>query len=311
MLNINKKSVIEITMTIIMAVVMVGTSEILSEREIIFPEIMALAVGSFIAPSFAWNVSKLKMLVMISLCAVIGVLIVIFLPVTLWLQISLAFFIVQIIYLYSRTTFAPVISAMVLPVLLQTKSIVYPIAAVVLTALIVLVLLLLEKTGVREKKEYTPLPMPAKKEFADMLIRVGCVLVLAFAAVKTDMKFCIAPPLLVAFTEFTRRECKARKRPAAAVITVTACALAGAVCRMVFNMYFGLPLTVVAFVAVCMTLCIIYFTKLYLPPAGAMTILAMLIPEDRVILYSLQVFIGISVLMVLVLVLFRNDKSCY
>src|SRR5574344_1577542 len=101
-LNNRKSNIIGAVMTMVMAVIMVGASEILSEKEIIFPEIMALSVGSFMAPSFAWNVSKIRMLVMITVCAVIGVLIVIFMPLPLWIQISIAFLIVQIIYVFSR-----------------------------------------------------------------------------------------------------------------------------------------------------------------------------------------------------------------
>lgn len=308
-MNNRKNKIIGAVMTIVMAVIMVGASELLSEKEIIFPEIMALAVGSFMAPSFVWNVSKIRMIVLITVCAVIGVLIVIFMPLPLWIQVSTAFLIVQIIYVFSRTTFAPAISAMVLPVLLQTRSIVYPVAAFVLTAFIVSVLHVLEKTGVKDKREYIQLPLPEKKDITDMIMRVLCVTVLVFLSVKSGMKFCIAPPLLVAFTEFTKPECKARKKPFASVITVTVCALSGAVCRMFINIYLGLPLTAASAAAVIVIICYIYKVKLYLPPAGAMTVLAMLIPENSVIIYPIEVFAGISVMMCLALLLFKNKRS--
>ncbi len=306
-MNTRKVNLTVAALTLIMAVVMVGASEILSEKEIIFPEIMALSVGSFLAPSFAWNVSKSRMLGMISICAVIGVLLVKFLNMPLWIEVSVAFLIVQIIYVMSKTTFAPAISAMVLPVLMQTESMVYPVAAFILTAIIISVQYLLEKTGLKEKKEYVPLPFPRKKDLTDMVIRILCVTVLALAALKTGMKFCIAPPLLVAFTEFTKPQCKARKKPFAAVITVTVCALAGAVCRLILNVHLGLPLTVAAGAAVCIIICYMFAVKIYLPPAGAMTILAMIIPENQVTFYIFQVFIGISVIMVLAMTLFRRE----
>ena len=53
-------------------------------------------------------------------------LVVRLLPAPLWLKITAAFLLCQMIYLYSGTTFAPMISAMVLPVLLGTESWVYP-----------------------------------------------------------------------------------------------------------------------------------------------------------------------------------------
>jgi hypothetical protein len=46
-----------------------------------------------------------------------------------------------------------------------------------------------------------------------------------------------------------------------------------------------------------------------LPPAGAMAILAMLIPESMLLWYPLQVLIGISLLTLLALRLFAGEPQ--
>ena len=46
--------------TVLIIVAMVGTSELMHEKEVIFPEIAAIAVGAMLAPKFTWNTSKLR-----------------------------------------------------------------------------------------------------------------------------------------------------------------------------------------------------------------------------------------------------------
>ena len=125
--------------TLIIVILMVGAAQITVEKEIIFPEITAIVVGMLLAPKRSWQTSKLRILILITICAISGVLIVLFLPVTKPVQMTFAFAVCQIIFLFSRTTFAPLISAMVLPVMLGTENIIYIIAAIVLTILAMLI----------------------------------------------------------------------------------------------------------------------------------------------------------------------------
>ena len=55
----------------------------------------------------------------------------------LYLEILIAFVFAQILFMLSGTTFAPMISAIVLPVMMQTESFIYPIAAFLLTVAVV------------------------------------------------------------------------------------------------------------------------------------------------------------------------------
>ena len=198
---------------VIFVTVMVLAAEGLGEREILFPEIAALAVGALAAPRQSWQTNRVWMVASIAVCATGGVLIVRLVPWPLWGQMLLAFAICQGMYLFSRTTFAPMISAMVLPVLLGTTSWVYPIAAVVLTAGIAGLQFLFEKVGIREKLPFSPLPLPGRQDILDTLLRILCAGAVIFAAVLTGWRMCAAPPLLVAFTEFSRCGSRARSTP--------------------------------------------------------------------------------------------------
>ena len=147
---------ISILCTLLVVVGMIFFSEFFGEKEIIFPEVTALAIGIFLAPKLSWKTNYRRIFILIGFCAISGVCIVRYLPVPIWAQFSIAYALSQIILLCSKTTFAPMISAIMLPVMLQTKTPVYIFAAFILTATIILVRLVLEKTGVKEKNTYIP-----------------------------------------------------------------------------------------------------------------------------------------------------------
>ena len=260
--------------------VMIGLSQILGEKEIIFPEIAALSAGLFLAPKRSWQVSGIRMIVLISVCAVCGVAIVRYVPFPLLGQMILAFAVCQVILGFSRTTFAPMISAMVLPVLLQTDQWIYPLAASGLTALIVLLYRLLIHAGV-------------------------CKAVFLAAG----WQFCVAPPLLVAFQEFSNPRSKARNVPVKTVAVIAACAGIGAYGRLFLTETAGVPLTLTAVLTAAGTAAVLLGGKLYLPPAGALAILPMLLPAAALALYPVMVLGGASAMMLLARLFFRTEDA--
>lgn len=292
-------------MILLIVAIMVGTAELLHENEIIFPEITAIAVGALMAPKLAWRTNRIRILILIMLCAVLGVGIVQFLPAALWIKISVAYAVSEVIFLCSGTSFAPMISAIVLPVLLGTESPVYLAAAFFLTLLILVCHAALEKAGLKPALEFTP-ARASRQDWIDALVRLVLVAPLAYIVLRLDARFVIAPPLLVAFTEFSRRGSGARKRPAAVVTAITLCAMAGTACRWLVHLKLGLPLTLAAVIAAGLMIAILSALKAYVPPAGALCILPMLIPAERVALYPLQICIGACLAMGLSLWVFRS-----
>ncbi len=94
---------------IIILTFMIFMSEITGEKEIIFPEVAAFCIGSFIVPHVMWKAAYYKMVLYIALCAVFGVLIVKFLNIPLWIQFTLGFIMAQFIFFFSQTVLAPMI----------------------------------------------------------------------------------------------------------------------------------------------------------------------------------------------------------
>ncbi len=293
-------------LTLFLVFLMVGSAELLHEKEIIFPEITALAVGALLAPKRSWNTSRIRMLLAITVSAVLGLSISVFLPFPLALKVMLAFLACQILYMYSGTTFAPMISAAVLPVLMGTESIIYPVAAFALTVMVMLAEAIVVKKGLRPRVEFSPLPKPGRANWLDFLLRSILAAVVILAAIVLDMRFCVAPPLLVAFTEFSCRSCSARKKPVRAVLVITACAAAGALSRLLFSVYLGLPLTFSAVLAALLMIVAMRWAGMCLPPAGALAILPLIIPPESLALYPLQIFMGASMFMIGAMLFFRE-----
>ena len=136
--DLKLKEMIPYVCTVLLVALMTFSSEMLHEKEIIFPEITALTVGYMVAPKRSWKVNGRRMLLLITTCALAGVGIVRYSGLGVYSEIMIAFSLAQILFMYSGTTFAPFVSAIVLPVMLQTESLIYPAAAFVLTLLVIL-----------------------------------------------------------------------------------------------------------------------------------------------------------------------------
>lgn len=85
------KNALPYILTLVLVGSMTFVAEILGEGEIIFPEITALAIGYMVAQKQSWKVNDSRMIALIAICAVVGVLIVRYIKVGLYLEILIAF----------------------------------------------------------------------------------------------------------------------------------------------------------------------------------------------------------------------------
>lgn len=284
-------------LTVTVIAVMIAASELFGEREIIFPEIAAIAVGMLLALRRPWQTSRARVLVLITLSAVVGLAVSVLLPLPLWEKMCVAFLLAQVLLIFGGTSFAPLISAAVLPVMLGTESLVYLIAAVSLTALVLLVSFVLERLGLRAPEPYRPVHPPEGRGWGRVMLRclLGCVCIAL--AVTLRLRYMAAPPMLVAFTEFMNPVSRAKEQPVKAVALIALCAAAGAISRLALTVALGLPLTVSAIAAGVILLWLLREFGMLLPPAAALTVLAMLIPQSDLIVYPVEILAGVAVLM--------------
>ena len=95
----SQKQLLPYILTFIMVCLMVGVSQWLNEPEIIFPEITALTIGSWLAPKQVWKTSPIKLILLILIYAILGVLMVRYIDIFLELKIIVAFTICSVVLL--------------------------------------------------------------------------------------------------------------------------------------------------------------------------------------------------------------------
>ncbi|WP_455646061.1 HPP family protein [Methanosphaera sp.] len=302
----NKQFITSVTMTLIIVFIMFASSEILHESEILFPEIAAICIG-YLVYKPSWNIDSKRILTYMTICAIIGVLIVEYTPLPLWQQLSIAFIIGQIILAISKTGLAPMLSAIILPVLLQSHGYIYPISTIILTSLVIIFHNIEIKKNLKTKQTFNKQGQLDKQEYILITLRILLIIVLTYITCKINLNFIIAPPLIVAFVEFSKRKSKLRKNPLKIIIILPLIATIGCICRYIITQTYHLPLTIASIIAITITIIIIDKTKTYIPPIGAICLLTMIIPETELILFPIEILIGTIILMTFTKIIYKTN----
>ncbi|EGT0696875.1 hypothetical protein C5S23_11915 [Clostridium perfringens] len=302
--------------SLVLILAMVSIAEITGEREIIFPEVAALVVGSWVLEKQPWKVSKLGLVCLMTLCSIVGVLIVRYVNLGLTIEVLIGLVFTGLILKLSKTTLVPIISACILPIVLRTETWVYPISVFILTILIVSIKYFIEDYGVSEvreefKEEIAKLERNTslrKKEFIRLFKIFITVGILTYFSVKFNITLLIAPPLIVAFIELTNEHCKFRQRSKSLLFLFIVVAILGFIFRIGFNEYLGLPLWLCTiFLLISLFICLEIF-NMYFPPVAAIAVLPMLLTSKQVMFYPFQIAIGCFIFITIAMIFFREEK---
>ena len=302
--------------SLVLILAMVSIAEITGEREIIFPEVAALVVGSWVLEKKPWKVSKLGLVGLMTLCSIVGVFIVRYVNLGLTMEVLIGLVFTGLILKLSKTTLVPIISACILPIVLRTETWVYPISVFILTILIVSIKYFIEDYGVSEvreefKEEIAKLERNTslrKKEFIRLFKIFITVGILTYFSVKFNITLLIAPPLIVAFIELTNEHCKFRQRSKSLLLLFIVVAILGFIFRIGFNEYLGLPLWLCTiFLLISLFICLEIF-NMYFPPVAAIAVLPMLLTSKQVMFYPFQIAIGCFIFITIAMIFFREEK---
>lgn len=278
---------------------MTGTAALLGEREIIFPEILALAVGAWGIEKQPWRANRLQLFTLMSLGAIIGYLIVRFVRFYLPIQIMLGLLIITLLLSITKTTIYPMISACILPILLQTDTWIYPLSVIVLTGIIILVQKLMELADMRSEEPQNETEAFGRDYFKSQIPFWGkwflIMIPLILLATLSGWYFLIAPPLIVAYTELYSGHGTLRKHPWLLFFQLTLMAWCGTFMRLIACEKLGLPLWLGTLTSVMILFICFEVTHLTFPPAGAVILLPFLLPSQTLIMYPLLVTIGAAV----------------
>ena len=294
--------------SLVMILLMIGVAEILQEKEIIFPEMAALTIGMWIVDKRVWRIKTGQMLLLMTLSACTGVLLVLYSPFPLVVNIAIAFLFAGISLLFTRASLFPMISACVLPVLLKTESWVYPVSVFVMTLIILVIQRWMEHLGLREKITYEAPERHWRADSLRWIYLMITVFAVASLAIYTSNFYFILPPLLVAYVEFVNSRAGFRNRPVLTVLLLGSGSLVGTLFQLIGYYYLGLSETLVAFFIFIVLFTLFEWLGKFFAPVGAMALIPMLLPKETLPWLPLQASIGALLFITMGLVFFQQ---CY
>ena len=288
-------------------VAMVAVATVSGCTEILFPEMTAILCGAWIQPRQAWNVSRRWMLVLMTSGAVFGIAVNLLVPAPLAVRACLGYVFCALVMHAAGADMTPMLSAAILPMLIGTTSWAYPVAVFVLVCLVLAGQVALERVGLREPIESTPL-RGSGMQFVTMWGRRFLVFaLLSCPAYMTGNAYLAVPPLLVAYTELTRPDMTLRLKPWNSWAVLAGASLVGSLARCAVE-YAGVPAWVAVIPAYLALVLLWNAARTWLPPAGAIVLLALLVPWRGPWLYPIEVSLGAAAWVAAALLLFPGIR---
>lgn len=276
----------------VFVVAMVACSEFFSSPEVLFPEMTAILCGAWISPRQVWRVDRPRMIALMGAGACFGLVVNLLFPdALLALRAIVGYAFCAVMMCATGAEMAPMLSATILPMVLGTDSWVYPAAVVTMVVLVCAGQIALEHLGLREKIGEVSVHPGAAANLRAWTPRLVTFALLAGIAYSTGNVFFAVPPLVVAFTEMAHTDFSLRDHPVRAWAVLAGAAVIGGLARNAVELV-GLPLWVTAAAAYVALVLVWNALRTWMPPAGAVVLLALLVPWQGPWLYMLEVSAG-------------------
>jgi len=279
---------------------MFAVAEYSGQKEIIFPEISALALGAWIMEKPPWKGSVVDFWLSPTLAALTGMLMVRYFAYAPLFMICGAFCLVVFQLTLLRSGVLPSISAAVLAIITRTDSWYYPLSVCVLTGIIALGSCILERSSLCNNPGILPRkPAPDRIKGHEVLsglaqwskLLAGVMVVSAVAA-GTDHLFMVAPPLIVAFVELSKPGGTLRDKSWKILGLLVFAALSGVFWFGLIHISMHWPLWVSTAVSSLTVFYAYHVLQLPFPPAVAIALLPTILPQESLWSYPWQVLFG-------------------
>ncbi|WP_316820273.1 hypothetical protein [Pedobacter gandavensis] len=291
----NRLKLIRYLFALLMICLMAGISEWLAEPEILFPEMAALVFGFWVIDKKIWTVRRPMLVLLMTICALFGVLLVRYSTLPLLANIALSFVFTSFCLSITRSTLIPITSASMLPVMLGTTSLIYPLSVFMMCILLVSGQWLLERSKLRQviifetkKGPYKHSPM----QWASLLLTL---LLISFIPLSIGKLYFIVPPLVVMFIEFSSSSAGFRNRPVQVYFLMLISAILGTLSQYYLHTRLGLPLAYTVLFLFAGLFLLFEMVDKPFAPACAIALVPMIIPQNDLLSYPFQVAIGTGV----------------
>jgi hypothetical protein len=296
----------------LLIVVMFAVAEYTGQKEIIFPEIAALALGAWVMEKSPWRGTNLQFWLSPSLAALTGMLIVHFFVYQPFLMVTAAFCLVVLQLKLAHSAILPSISAAILPIITRSDSWWYPLSVCVMAGIIALGRRVLNSndsqtsplieaartSGVTAKDRWT---LAESALWGKLLAGVSLV---TAVAVGFDLLFMVAPPLIVAFVEMSKPGGPVQKKMGRALIVIVLAAFSGVFWLLLIHTVLLWPVWVSSCISAMTVFLLYHALRMPFPPAVAIALLPTILPEAALLSYPWHVLAGTTAFCML-------SKACF
>ncbi len=283
---------------IILVITMFVVADITAQKEIIFPEIAALALGAWVMEKSPWPGADIHYWLSPTLAALTGIILMRFFPYSPFFMVLAAFCFVVLQLKLARSAVLPSISAAILPIITRSDSWWYPLSVGVLTGALALGRVALNR---RDPGGATSAVNAAGSGNAGAwssreLIHWGKLLagvtLITFVAIGFGFTFMLAPPLIVAFVELSKPGGVLRDKAGKAFVILGLAAVSGVSWLYLIHTVLGLPVWVSTCLSAPTVFLLYHAMRFPFPPAVAIALLPTILPEEVLMVYPLQVIAG-------------------
>lgn len=289
-------------LTMLLLVLMALAAHLLSTEAVIFPELAALCVGLWVVDKRVWAVPRWAIVPIMAVGALLGIGVVgaatraatCGVDVPLALQLLVGYLLAVVLLTLFKARLVPVVASVMLAILVADSSWVYPVAVSLMTALVVLGQVLLERTSLRQPLSQL-LEYPSRKVLLLTFSKMSVPLAVWLAVVHlTGAKLMVVPPLVVMYVELCMTKGGLRQRFLSTGLLMVESALVGAASLWLF-VAVGLPGYLSPLLTMAVVLLIFRRRGKYFAPAAALSMVPLLIGESALPAFVLQASLGTAI----------------
>jgi hypothetical protein len=287
-------------------------------EEIIFPEIATLIIAAWLIENSSLADEPLYLWLSPTLAAITGVGILYFLPYNPEILIAFTFILVVLQLYLLRSNVLPSISAGILPIFLHIDSLYYPLSVCIFSGCIVASRGSLTRfqfsehsaarlASILNKGEQKLWETMKTSHWLMLFFGVVFVLIIAF---QSKWIYIVSPPLIVTFIEFAKPSGPVCQKPVHLLLLLLLASISGILWVEVAHFILHWPLWITAGCIVIWIFFLFRRMQFVFPPAAAISLLPTIIPKEMLLLYPIQVAIGVIIFIIIgKIIIIINLKS--
>lgn len=303
-------------LAVLLVALMFAIAGYTGEKEMIFPEIAALALGAWVMEKPPWHCTNLSLWLSPSLAALTGMLFMRYFTFSPAFMIPAVFAVVILQLKLLRSAIIPSISAAILPIITNSDSWYYPLSVCVLSGTIAFGRTMMNRRGseesegalVKKPHRINPGGSVTPGEFKHWGKLLAGILAVSVIAVEFNLLFMIAPPLIVAFVELSKPNGTLRQKSLNIFVLLAFAAFSGVFWLVLLTKVLEWPVWLFACVATTTVFLMYRFMRLPFPPAVAIALLPTIIPAANLWSYPWQVLFGTSAFLLISMVWFGKNS---